>query len=86
MGFSLEEQETVIRFDETGEPAEVYTSSPRVARILIRRGLSPYKTDTCKGEESGWYFQMPKHAVILKPGKTAIRVGGRISEKQRGGQ
>lgn len=39
--FSPMEQETVIRFDETGEPAEVYTASPRVAGLLTRRGLEP---------------------------------------------
>lgn len=71
------EAETIISFDETGEPAEVYTASARVAGILRRRGLKPYKTTTNNGKENGWYFNVPRSAVALKPGSNMIRLCGR---------
>lgn len=70
------EQETIIRFDETGGPAEVFTASGRVSGMLIRKGLKPYKTDTHNGQARGWYFKVPKWSAILKPDKHAFRIGG----------
>lgn len=70
------EQETIIRYDETGSPAEVYTASKRVANLLMKRSLSPYRTEKSSGEVTGWFFHIPKTAVILKPGGHMIRVGG----------
>ncbi|MGQ9824189.1 MAG: hypothetical protein ACUVSK_04215 [Desulfotomaculales bacterium] len=40
-----DEQETIVRFDETQAPAEVYTASPRVYKFLTRYGLKPHRTD-----------------------------------------
>ncbi|OPX91616.1 MAG: hypothetical protein A4E52_00435 [Pelotomaculum sp. PtaB.Bin013] len=36
----LSEQETIIRFDEESEIAEVYTISPRVQKLWISRRAS----------------------------------------------
>lgn len=69
------EQETVIRFDETGSPAQVYTASKRVASKLIKQGMVPYRIGATKGVETAWYFELPKRAVALKPGKHIIRLG-----------
>jgi len=73
---TLSEQETIIRFDETDTPAEIYTASPRVAGLLQRRGLKPYKTTFHKADITGWYFELPKSSVLLKPGSRIIRIGG----------
>ncbi|GAB6887441.1 hypothetical protein JCM13304A_09390 [Desulfothermus okinawensis JCM 13304] len=70
------EQETVINFNELDGEAEVYTSSPRVAKVLLSRGLKPYKTESVKGKDVGWFFRLPRHSVILKPSNRIIRVGG----------
>jgi len=48
-----------------------------VAGLLKRRGLKPYQTTKCKGQENGWFFNTPKSAIIAKPSKVAIRLGGR---------
>ncbi len=72
------EAETIIRFDETDGPAEMYTASPRVAGLLVRRGFKPYKSTKCARKENGWFFRVPKGAVLLKPGKVAIRIGGKF--------
>ncbi len=80
------EQETIIRCDETGDPAEVYTASRRVANLLMKRSLSPYRTEKSNGEVTGWFFHLPRASVILKPGSHIIRVGGRrINSKVPGG-
>lgn len=74
----LLEQETIVRFDEEKDQAELYTASPRVNRLLTVRGLMPYKTDyTAKHEPCGWFYSLPKAAVIIKPGNHAIRLGGK---------
>lgn len=73
----LTELETIIRFDEENGVSEVYTASPRVARLLKARGLEPYRTDKSGGKERGWFFTLPKWSVLLKPERIAIRIGGR---------
>lgn len=70
------EAETIVRFNEESQTAELYTASKRVADLLARRGITPHKTDTLKGKESGWYYRLPKSAVLLKPASRMIRVGG----------
>ncbi len=50
------EQETIIIFNENDGEAEIYTASPRVAKVLISRGLEPYKTEFLKGKKTGWFF------------------------------
>jgi hypothetical protein len=68
------EAETTINFNE--EEGELYTASPRVFKMLARRGLTPCKVDTMNGKPRGWFFTLPKWAIIVKPGKAAIRIGG----------
>jgi len=63
------EQETVIRFDETTERiAELYTSSKRVADLLARRGIEPYKVDKHKGRGDRLAFPPTKAGGYLKAG------------------
>lgn len=73
---TLEELETIIRFDETQVPAEVYTASPRVRKLLARYGLQPYRADRDRqGKEVSWYYHLDKRAIALKPGNRLIRIG-----------
>jgi hypothetical protein len=74
---TLSEQETIIRFDEENGFSEIYTASPRVARLLKTRGMEPYETDKSKGKEIAWYYRFPKWSVLLKPGRLSVRIGGR---------
>jgi hypothetical protein len=67
------EQETIIRLDEGSGDAEVYTSSKRVADKLVRAGLAPIG-----GRTTDWFFQVPKWTVLIKPGRSAVRVGGGV--------
>jgi len=69
------EMETVIRFDETGEPALVWTASKRVADKLIKAGLTPTRTTWLRKEATGWWFQLPTYGIVVKPTTKAIRIG-----------
>ena len=69
------EMETVIRFDETGEPALVWTASKRVADKLIKAGLTPTATTWLHKEATGWWFQLPTYGIVVKPTTKAIRIG-----------
>lgn len=71
------EAETVINFNEEESLAEVYTASARVHKLLTARGLEPYKVDHMNGEPCGWFYRLPKYAILLKPANRIIRVGGR---------
>jgi hypothetical protein len=73
---ALWEQETIIGFNELEGEAELYTASKRVASLLERRGLTPSRVDRLSGKPCGWTFILPKWAAIIKPGRTAIRIGG----------
>jgi len=70
------EAETSINFNEEEDTMGFYTASPRVHGMLTRRGLKPVKVDTYRGKPTGWFFSFPKWAIIIKPGNTAIRIGG----------
>lgn len=70
------EQETIVRLDEESLNAEIYTASRRVSQLLLNHGLAPYKLDKYNGKPCGWYFRAPKTAVLIKPGKSAIKIGG----------
>ncbi len=73
---TLEELETIIHFDETQTPAELYTASPRVHKLLAKYGLQPYRADRDRqGKEIAWYYHLDKRAVALKPGNRLIRIG-----------
>lgn len=71
------EAETIVNFNEEESIAEIYTASARVCKLLTVRGLEPYKIDKLNGKASGWYYRMPKPAVLLKPANRIIRIGGR---------
>ena len=77
MDITAYESETVINFNEEGSAATVYTASRRVAKVLQRRGLVPYRVEKTDNEASGWFFELHKSAVLLKPKSAAIRIGGR---------
>jgi hypothetical protein len=72
----LYEQETSLCFDELDGEAELYTASPRVFKLLIKRGLSPYRVENMDGKPRGWFFTLPKWSVLIKPGQRMIRIGG----------
>ncbi len=71
------ELETIINFNEAEAQAEVYTASRRVAELLYKRGIKPFKVVRTNGKTTGWFFSLPKHAVLLKPENRTIRLGGR---------
>jgi len=71
------EAETTINFNEEEGQAELYAASTRVYRLLAARGLEPYKVDHAKGEPCGWYYRLPKSAILIKPANRIIRIGGR---------
>lgn len=71
------ELETIINFNEEEASAEIYTASSRVHKLLAARGLEPYKIDRMNGKQSGWYYSLPKVAVLLKPANRIIRLGGK---------
>lgn len=74
---TLYEQETIINYNEEQATAEIYTASKRVADLLERRGgLKPYKIDKAQGKAAGWYFKVSKTAIIVKPARHGIKVGG----------
>jgi hypothetical protein len=52
-----EERETVIRFDETGDPAYLWTASPAQARRWERAGVALVQRG------GGWKGRAPKEAV-----------------------
>jgi|GEM_PF-5884361 hypothetical protein len=70
------EAETIINFNEAEGEGELYTASPRVFKMLERRGLTPCKVDTSNGHPWGWTFTLPKWAILIKPGQNMIRIGG----------
>jgi len=70
------EAETLINFNEGNDFAEVYTSSARVRKILTGQGFEPYQVDRFKGRPCGWHFQISKTAILLKPEKKSIKIGG----------
>ena len=74
------QSETIVRFDETGNPARVYTASKRVADKLMHAGLNPTKIERLRGEDAGWYFECDPGAVLVKPGASSIRLGIRRQE------
>lgn len=76
------EAETIINFNEAEEQAELYTASRRVAELLEKRGLKPYKVERMDGRATGWFFSLPKHAILVKPENRIIRIGGRKSNRE----
>ena len=54
------ERETIIRFDEEGKTAEVYTASDLVFRRLKKRGFTPTEDN-----ERSAVFVVPKRSIRL---------------------
>ncbi|MDA1190499.1 MAG: hypothetical protein O3A46_02310 [Candidatus Poribacteria bacterium] len=75
MSEKLYELETIIRFDEDGGTATLYTASRRVAAKLHNAGLMPIKTYRNGTTITGWLFELPPYDVIVKPERRAIRLG-----------
>ena len=73
--FTREERETLIRWDDGGDTATVYSASPVVKRQLERKGyvfreLSP----------QSWVGEVPKRAVGFRR-----LVGGRLPKRPASG-
>jgi hypothetical protein len=75
----LSEMETIIRFDETGSPAILYTASPKVNKRIMAEGGKPDKTtkNAATGKENGWTYIVPKSAKGRKFLMAAIDFDGR---------
>lgn len=71
------EAETIINFNEQEAQAELYTASRRVAELLEKRGIKPFKVEKINGKTTGWFFSLPKHSILVKPENRIIRLGGR---------
>lgn len=70
------EEETIISFSEDSKVASVYTAAKRVANKIIRSGVKPIKVFKDKKRQiNGWIFQIETFNIIIKPGKTAYRLG-----------
>lgn len=73
MTYSREEQETIIRWDETGEPAEIYTCSTLVIERMRKAGIEPYRQ-----EGEGRFYRVSPKAVQVRPyGAKRCWIGGR---------
>jgi len=57
---TLMETETVIRFDETDDPAVLWTASPRVRKDWESYGFKP----EIRG--GGWRVQVPKDRICYR--------------------
>lgn len=62
---TLHETETVIRFDETDDPAVLWTASPRVRKEWEGYGFRPVP------HGSGWRVEVPKDRISYKTLKKA---------------
>ena len=71
---SREEQETIIRFDETDAEAYAWTASPRQARRWQKAGC------VLKAEPGGWSTRVPKAAVS----RMRRVVGGQVVKRKTG--
>ncbi len=57
---SLQETETIIRFDETDDLAILWTASPSVRREWESFGFKPFVNG------SGWSTRVPKNRISYK--------------------
>jgi len=71
MRLAAEEMETLIRWNEEENFAVIWTSSPRAQVRLARMGLEP-----ARREGDGTRYAVPKGAVQLKPGRSAVLIAG----------
>ena len=66
-----EEQETVFRFDANRAEVRIWTADKVVLRKLAKRGVTPYRSSTTEGVESGWWVRVPYKAF-----RWSIKAGG----------
>lgn len=80
---SLEEQETIINFNQAEDVAYIYTASPVVWKELKRRGFNPTKVHRHSWGISGMDFEVPKKLIRLprpyQPKTPAQRAASRKS-------
>lgn len=60
MSKTQEERETIIRFDDSSDLANIYTASPSQMRKWVKKGYPMKVKSTFQGEETGWETQVPK--------------------------
>jgi hypothetical protein len=71
-----EEQETIIRFDESENTATVYSASKKVINRLKKAGMTPIAEDSCSAT-----FITPKKCIKIKPFNRSINIGGKYTWK-----
>lgn len=71
-----EERETVIRYDQTPEEANVWTCDPALMRRLEARGVKPSRVEKDGGRVFAKEYRVPKRWVKISPPR-------QVSESQR---
>jgi hypothetical protein len=79
MARTLEEQETIARFDRTNGPATLYTASPIQARRWSRLGYPVTPMGV------GYAASVPKNCISFRRLKRVGAAAGSSSEKPRAG-
>ncbi len=78
MGRTAHESETVIRFDENGSEAIIYTASARVSKWMDKQFERVRTFTDSRGNFTGAEYRLPKNLVRIKPkGARSLFVGGR---------
>ena len=76
---TLEEQETIIRFDRSSDNADIYTHEPRLIRKLLKLEQEhPDKVIAKKRGSDCVEYILPKKCICFK--KPIVR---KVSEEQR---
>ena len=72
------ERETVIRFDEDGDEAEIWTASEITYRQLLKRGFPPDEDN-----ERSASFRVPKKLIKLprKPSASRVAAGKALAAR-----
>ena len=78
MARTLEEQETIARFDRTDGPASLYTASPSQARRWQRRGYPVQQQ-----RDGGFVASVPKSCITFRKLKPSDAAGEISTEKPR---
>ena len=75
---SMQEMETILRFDRTSEPALAYTASPAQAAKWRRLGWT-----VIQDRPHAWYANVPKNAITLRKLVDGQTVKRRLSESSK---
>ena len=67
MSLTGPERETVIRVGDDSPYASTWTSQPKVARRLKKRGAVPTEIRKANGREIAWRFLLPAAWIKLSP-------------------